>query len=775
MTDGPRTLSLMRLIAQIGSQLAAVSDLPELFRLVVDSTHALLGYEAVSLLLVEGDRLTLQASAPGEGRGIDEGLPSFPLTEGVAGRVVRSRHSCIVPDISQEPDSIISELMAGPQSGLIAPIQSGNEVAGVLVLLSTRPAAFDETDCKATEMLGAQIAVAIQSARLYEQTQRRMLEQAIIHQIAQDLGSILDLRELTEAIVRHVARALDATACLLLTYHPASETLSVAARHTAPEALHQDQVGRIPTTLSLRDWPTITRTLHTRHPLAIRLGDPQVESGEADLLTRYQQQSLLALAMIASDRPSGLVIWLEDRHPRTFTDSEVRLAETLVNQAAIALENAHLYEETRRQLARETLLRRAAEAASSTLDLGMLLAQFTTETGKALKAIECRFLQLRDDRLYVTARHISPAADQISTPSQADFYALESYPATREALDQDLTLRTSAQSPQVAPEETAYLRERGFTCRMLTPVISKGRLLGALEVFDDVEDRHFSDEDALLLEALANQLAVAVDNARLYSSLEERARELAEANRLKSEFLANISHELRTPLNSIIGFSDAILAGLYGPLNEKQADRLSSVQRNAHSLLVLISDLLDLSKIEAGKMEMAVEQVNIAEELEAVLLPTFEPQAAAKNLQLRYDIAPDLPLVSGDQQRIRQILINLLSNAVKFTNQGQITVRARRVDYQGRPAVLCEVEDTGIGIALDDQPIIFEAFRQADGSTTRQHEGTGLGLAICKRLLDLMGGHIWVESQPGQGSRFSVLLPVSSATDEEGQTPERLS
>jgi signal transduction histidine kinase len=767
MTDSPRTLSLMRLIAQIGSRLAAVSDLPELFRLVVDSIHELLGYEAVSLLLVEGDRLTLRASAPSEEPDINEDLLSFSITGGIVGRAVRSGHSYIVPDVSQESDPFLSELIAGPQSALIVPIKSGDEAVGALILLSTRPAAFDEADCEAMEMLGAQIAVAVQSARLYEQTQRRMLEQAIVHQIAQDLSSILDLRELAEAIVRHMARALDATACLLLTYHPASETLSVAARHAAPGAIHHDQVEGIPAALSLRDWPTITRTLHARHPLVIRLDDPHIEPGEASWLTRYQQQSLLALAMIASDRPFGLVIWLEDRRPRAFTDSEVRLAETLVNQAAIALENAHLYEETRRQLARETLLRRAAEAASSTLDLDVLLTQFTTETGKALKAIECRFLQLQDDRLYVTARHISPAADPTSTPPQADFYALEAYPATRDALDQGLTLRISAQATQAAPEEVAHLRERGFTCGMLTPVISKGRLLGALEVFDDVEDRYFGDEDALLLEALANQLAVAVDNARLYSSLEERARELAEANRLKSEFLTNVSHELRTPLNSIIGFSDALLAGLYGPLNEKQADRLSSVQRNAHSLLAVISDLLDLSKIEAGKMEVAAEQVNITEELEAVL-PTFEPQAAAKNLQLRYDIAPDLPPVFGDQQRIRQVLINLLSNAVKFTPQGQITVRARRVDYQGQPAVLCQVEDTGIGIAPDDQSIIFEAFRQADGSTTRQYEGTGLGLAICKRLLDLMGGHIWVESQPGQGSRFSVLLPVTSTTDAEG-------
>lgn len=242
--------------------------------------------------------------------------------------------------------------------------------------------------------------------------------------------------------------------------------------------------------------------------------------------------------------------------------------------------------------------------------------------------------------------------------------------------------------------------------------------------------------------------------------MEERAVELMQANRLKSEFLARVSHELRTPMNSINGYSEMLLRQTYGALNEKQADRVERILRNGRSLLALIDDLLDLSRIDSGKMELHLEAVNLPEEIAAVIY-NLESQAAARELYLRYEPAENLPRVQADATRLRQIIVNLLGNAIKFTKQGGISVRSQ-LTYEGERAyVLTTVRDTGIGIRPEDQAIIFDEFRQADGSITREYGGTGLGLAITRRLVEMMGGRIWVESEVGVGSTFSFTLPAA--------------
>jgi signal transduction histidine kinase len=299
---------------------------------------------------------------------------------------------------------------------------------------------------------------------------------------------------------------------------------------------------------------------------------------------------------------------------------------------------------------------------------------------------------------------------------------------------------------------------------------------------------------AILNENLFYPLAVlnkelATANQQL-STLAEELRvaniQLTEVSRLKSHFLANMSHELRTPLNSIIGYTEMLNDGVYGPLTDKQRDRLDRVTRNGQHLLQLINDILDLSKIEAGRMELAVEPVDVNQVIEACVA-TLEPLAQKKGLELVRLIPNDLPMILADRSRLVQVLTNLVSNSVKFTESGAVTVRVQPITlsqvkelpiqlHEGSsgPWVLMTVDDTGIGIGAEDQKIIFDEFRQADGSPTRQYEGTGLGLSITRRLVEMMYGYIWLTSVQGQGSTFHVLLPlVADVVTEAVQEDER--
>mgnify|MGYP000950158659 CR=1 FL=1 len=295
-------------------------------------------------------------------------------------------------------------------------------------------------------------------------------------------------------------------------------------------------------------------------------------------------------------------------------------------------------------------------------------------------------------------------------------------------------------------------------CAILAMVAGE-RVIGVVDWTDYHPGRVFSQDDLRLAQTLVGQATIAFDNALLFQELERRAQELAQANQIKGQFLATISHELRTPMNSIIGFSDTLLSGLYGDLNEKQASRIERIQRNGYSLLTLIDDLLDLSKIDAGRMALNVEQVNVTESIMAVA-QSMESQATQQGLEMAFELEEDLPPVRADVQRLRQVITNLLSNAIKFTREGSITIRSKRVERNGAPFVQIGIADTGIGIYPDDQAIIFDEFRQADGSSTRMFGGTGLGLAITKKLVEMMNGTIWVTSEPDKGSEFTFVLPA---------------
>jgi signal transduction histidine kinase len=266
----------------------------------------------------------------------------------------------------------------------------------------------------------------------------------------------------------------------------------------------------------------------------------------------------------------------------------------------------------------------------------------------------------------------------------------------------------------------------------------------------------FSKNTVKLLQTFADQSVLAIQNARLFSEIEEKGRELAEASQHKSQFLANMSHELRTPLNAILGYTELILDSVYGDMPEKARNVLDRVQRNGRHLLGLINDVLDLSKIEAGQLTLSLSDYSLNSVIRTVF-SAVEPLANQKQIRLKIEVAPELPLGRGDEQRLTQVLLNLVGNAIKFTDLGEVSITGSAANGSFTVAV----RDTGPGISTTDQAKLFQEFQQADNSITRKKGGTGLGLAISKRIIEMHGGKIWVDSVAGQGSTFSFALPIS--------------
>jgi signal transduction histidine kinase len=320
------------------------------------------------------------------------------------------------------------------------------------------------------------------------------------------------------------------------------------------------------------------------------------------------------------------------------------------------------------------------------------------------------------------------------------------------------------QFPDLSEEMSSFpvrktVVDAGYRGILIVPLLRPGKIVGAL-VVRRRKPGAFDERVVHLMETFAAQSVLAIQNAKLFREIEEKGRELEAASRHKSQFLANMSHELRTPLNSVLGFTELLVDGIYGELPDKAKTTIARVQANGRHLLGLINDVLDLSKIEAGQLTLALEDYSVAQ-IVRLAVTAVEPLAKAKGLTLISSVDEDLPIGRGDERRLTQVLLNLAGNAVKFTEAGSVDIIAYAAD--GRFEIM--VRDTGPGIAPKDQALIFEEFQQVDSSSTRQKGGTGLGLAISKRIVEMHGGTLGVESVPGFGSTFRMEIPIRVAED----------
>jgi signal transduction histidine kinase len=442
------------------------------------------------------------------------------------------------------------------------------------------------------------------------------------------------------------------------------------------------------------------------------------------------------------------------------------LLNQLATQAAIAIQQAQLFTQVQQQARHEQLLNHISQALNSSLDPERILQEIVNQTGEIFSVDRVNIFSITTERICVLNEwrcsnsivsmlgwqtSLAEYLDLLDPTADLSFYRIAHVPNSTEA--------------PLTPIRQAWMQQAKAFSELFVPISIANELFGGLCLQTTTTYRSFTAEEIHLVERIADLTAIALYNAQSYERLEQlvkaRTQELEQeklvseaANRAKSEFLANMSHELRTPLTSIIGFSRVLLEQIFGELNAKQLQYINAISSSGKHLLNLINDLLDLSKIEAGKEDLYLETI-LVEEVCQACLSMLQERASQRGLELILDIPSEVKTCIADRRRLQQILFNLLSNAIKFTEAGSVTLKIEQTEDK----ILFLVTDTGIGISAADLPLLFQPFQQIDRGLNRKYEGTGLGLLLSRRLARLHGGEITVTSELGRGSCFTLHLP----------------
>jgi len=740
-----RELEILRDIS-IGA--TATLDLDEVLRLVYErvasatsiSTFFIGLYDEASNELHFEFRIDDGVRVPKFSRRLDQ-------SAGLSGWIIQHRTPLLLDDLQDTSKLPTQPNMVGrpSRSWLGVPLIAKDRVIGVMSAQSYQPNQFDQNHQRLFVAIANQISVVIENARLFAQTRQRAQELQVANDIARAINSTLNLDEVLNLFFERVNALFNVEAGSLVLHDPLTNELVFEVVHggAGESLLHK----RMQSDRGIVGWVTL-------HGDSVLVPDVRLDarwSGEMDATTSYVTRSILAAPIRVQERTIGVIELINRRNGIAFDTADKNLLEMFAVSAGIAIENARLHRQTQQRLAEVSMLNTIANQLASSLDLDQILATIVTRLKLLFTCRAVSIHLLLPDHQFLDLR----ASSGLAPEQPVNGIRIGTGIAGRVVLEGTMRYVRRADD---APSDA---RLNPATQSLLTvPLMSRERILGTLSL-DSSTPNAFSEDNQRLLTIVASQIATAIENAQLYRDSKDRAErlraayeELQELDLLKTEFTQNISHELRTPLTFIKGYVELLRDDSLGDLSAKAREALDIVANKTDALIELVNSILSLQQVEASKLRVSMVRMD---ELARQAVRGAQATAQKVKVELCEEIAAHLPPIAGDAERLMQVLDNLLSNAIKFSpHGGKVCVRVRELDGN----VQVDVQDSGIGIAREKLPLVFERFYQVDGSATRRFGGTGLGLAIVKRIVELHNGRVWAESDPGKGSTFSFAIPI---------------